>query len=90
MVKVMKEEVDSMKEVMMRVKDEKAVDPDLFIRPDGLPITFVMAERNMEERREVVEVVEAGGGTVETLVLGKGPVPEKKSDFRKKFRKILF
>ena len=38
-------------------------DPDLFIRPDGLPMVFVLSATGAD-RRQVVEAVEAGGGQV--------------------------
>ena len=52
MVKEMEEVVES-----MEVEDDEnfggkvEVDPDLFIRPDGLPITFAMLRRDSEESR---------------------------------------
>ena len=37
-------------------------EPDLFVRPDGLPMTFVMAPSSRKEREEVEAMVEEGGG----------------------------
>ena len=56
-VKEMEEVVEAMKEIDEKevlVKEtvkEVEADPDLFIRPDGLPITFAMLRRDSEEGR---------------------------------------
>ena len=39
-------------------------EPDLFVRPDGLPMTFVMAPSSSKEREEVTVLVEEGGGAM--------------------------
>ena len=39
-------------------------EPDLFIRPDGLPMTFVMASSTSKVREEMKVMVEEGGGAM--------------------------
>ena len=41
------------KQKRKRIKREKIMEPDLFIRPDGLPITFLMQASRAQQRDKV-------------------------------------
>ena len=42
------------KQKRKRIEREKILEPDLFIRPDGLPITFLMQASRAQQRDKVV------------------------------------